>query len=100
VAWSIQTKWGRLDASAATLQRIADEQEPISGADFVEWQVRLGLSLTEAAKLLGVGCRTIRGHLKKDELLPIVAIACRALARDKHVLAAHYVPGAQNHSAA
>jgi hypothetical protein len=25
-------------------------------------------------------------------LPPVVAIACRALARDKHVLAAHYVP--------
>ena len=35
---------------------------------------------------------TIMGYLKKDELPPVVAIACRALARDKHVLAAHYVP--------
>jgi hypothetical protein len=32
------------------------------------------------------------GYLKKDELPSIVAIACRALARDKHLLAAHYVP--------
>jgi hypothetical protein len=32
------------------------------------------------------------GYLKKDELPPAVAIACRALARDKHLLAAHYVP--------
>jgi hypothetical protein len=32
------------------------------------------------------------GYLKKDELPPVVAIACRALARDKHLLAAHYVP--------
>jgi predicted transcriptional regulator len=52
----------------------------------------LGLSLTEAATLLGVGRRTIMGYLKKDDLPPVVAIACRALARDKHVLAAHYVP--------
>jgi hypothetical protein len=47
--------------------------------------------LTEASKLLGVGRRTILGYLKKDKLPPVVAIACRALARDKHVLAAHYV---------
>jgi predicted DNA-binding transcriptional regulator AlpA len=50
------------------------------------------LSLTEAATLLGVGRRTIMGYLKKDELPAIVAIACRALARDKHLLAANYVP--------
>jgi len=32
------------------------------------------------------------GYLKKDELPSVVAIACRALARDKHLLAAHFVP--------
>jgi hypothetical protein len=92
VAWPVRTKWGRLDVSASTLRRIADEQKPMTGADFARWRTTLGLSLTEAAKLLGVGRRTIMGYLKKDELPPIVAIACRALARDKHLLAAHYVP--------
>jgi hypothetical protein len=92
VAWPVQTKWGRLDLSASTLRRIAEEQQPMTGADFAEWRRSLGLSLTEAAKLLGVGRRTITGYLKKDELPPVVAIACRALARDQHLLAAHYVP--------
>jgi hypothetical protein len=92
VSWPVQTKWGRLDVSATTLRRIAEEQQPMTGADFAEWRTGLGLSLTEAAKLLGVGRRTIMGYLKKDNLPPVVAIACRALARDKHVLAAHYVP--------
>jgi hypothetical protein len=92
VAWPVQTKWGRLDLSAATLRRIADEQQPMTGADFAQWRTELGLSLTEAAMLLGVGRRTIMGYLKKDQLPSIVAIACRALARDKHLLAAHYVP--------
>ena len=92
VSWPVQTKWGPLDVSATTLRRIAEEQQPMTGADFAEWRIALGLSLTEAAKLLGVGRRTIMGYLKKDELPPVVAIACRALARDKHVLAAHYVP--------
>jgi hypothetical protein len=92
VAWPIQTQWGRLDVSASTLRRIAQEQEPMTGADFAEWRMALGLSLTEAAKLLGVGRRTIMGYLKKDELPPIVTIACRALARDKHLLAARYMP--------
>jgi hypothetical protein len=92
VAWPVQTKWGRLDVSASTLRRIAEEQQPMTGADFAKWRTALGLSLTEAAKLLGVGRRTIMGYLNKDELPPVVAIACRALARDKHLLAAHYVP--------
>ncbi|HKN10098.1 MAG TPA: hypothetical protein VJ376_11535 [Pseudomonadota bacterium] len=92
VAWPIQTRWGQLDVSASTLRRIAEEQEPMTGADFAQWRTALGLSLTEAAQLLGVGRRTIMGYLKKDVLPPVVAIACRALARDKSLLAAHYVP--------
>jgi hypothetical protein len=92
VAWPIRTKWGRLDLSAETLRRIADEQEPMTGADFGRWREELGLSLTETATVLGVGRRTITGYLKKDRLPPVVAIACRALARDRHVLAAHYLP--------
>ena len=92
VAWPVETKWGPLDVSASTLRRIAEEQQPMSGADFAKWRTGLGLSLTEAAVLLGIGRRTVMGYLKKDELPSVVAIACRALARDKHLLAAHYVP--------
>jgi DNA-binding XRE family transcriptional regulator len=92
VAWPVKTKWGRLDLSSSTLRRIAEEQQPMSGTEFSQWRTKLGLSLSEAAKLLGVGRRTIMSYLKKDELPAVVAIACRALARDKHLLAAHYVP--------
>jgi hypothetical protein len=92
IAWPVQTKWGRLDLSGSTLRRIAQEQLPMTGADFSKWRRKLGLSLSEAGKLLGVGRRTIMGYLKKDELPPVVAIACRALARDRHLFAAHYVP--------
>jgi DNA-binding XRE family transcriptional regulator len=102
VAWPVETKWGRLDLSGSTLRRIAEEQLPMTGADFSQWRTKLGLSLTEAAKLLGVGRRTIMAYIKKDELPPVVAIACRALARDRHLLAAHYVPvrkGARHMSA-
>jgi DNA-binding XRE family transcriptional regulator len=92
VAWPIKTKWGRLDVSASTLRRIADEQQPMTGADFAQWRKSLGLSLTEAAQLLGVTRRTIMSYLNKNELPAVVAIACRALARDRNLLAAHYVP--------
>jgi transcriptional regulator with XRE-family HTH domain len=64
----------------------------MTGADFAKWRKSLGLSLSEAANLLSLSRRTIMGYLKKDELPTVVAIACRALARDKHLLAAHYVP--------
>ena len=101
VAWPIETKWGPLDMSASTLRRIADEQTPMTGAEFAAWRVSLGLSLTEAASLLGLGRRTVVGYLKKDELPAVVAIACRALARDANLLAAHYVPARKiNRSAA
>jgi len=92
IAWPLKTRWGNLDVSASTLRRIAEEQLPMTGADFSAWREHLGLSLSEAAKLLGVSRRTVMSYLKKDELPSIVAIACRALTRDKHVLAAHYVP--------
>jgi len=92
VAWPVETKWGRLDLSAETLRRIAEEQEPMTGDDFANWRAALGISLSEAAKLLGVGRRTVMAYMKREELPAAVAIACRALARDKHVFAAHYVP--------
>jgi len=92
VAWPVETKWGHLDVSAETLRRIAEEQRPVTGADFAKWREALGLSLTEAAALLGVSRRTIMGYLKKDRLPAMVAIACRALARDNHLLAAHFTP--------
>jgi hypothetical protein len=33
VAWPIKTKWGRLDVSASTLRRIAEEQEEMTRGD-------------------------------------------------------------------
>jgi DNA-binding XRE family transcriptional regulator len=87
VAWPIDPKLGRLGLSSSTPRGIAEEQLPMRGADFSKWRKSLGLSLTEAAKLLGVSRRTIMAYLKKNELPPVVAIACRALARDKHLLA-------------
>jgi hypothetical protein len=33
VSWPVQSKWGPLDVSAATLHRIAQQQEPRTGAD-------------------------------------------------------------------
>jgi Protein of unknown function (DUF2442) len=38
VAWPVETRWDRLDLSAATLRRIAEEQLPMTGADFSAWR--------------------------------------------------------------
>ena len=51
VAWPVQTKWGRLDLSAATLRRIAEEQQPMTGADFARW--RTSLRRAEPPKAVG-----------------------------------------------
>jgi hypothetical protein len=93
IGWPVETRWGQLDLSADTLRRIAEEQRPMTGAEFAKWREALGLSLTEAANLLGLGRRTVMSYLKKDELPAVVAIACRALARDENLFAAHYIPG-------
>jgi hypothetical protein len=100
VEWPVRTKWGPLDLCAATLRRIADEQQPMSGADFAAWREKLGLSLAETANVLGLGRRTVMGYLKKEELPATVAIACRALERDDNLLAARYVPAKKARSAA
>src|SRR3974377_1865094 len=55
IAWPVATKWGHLDLSGSTLRRMAEEQLPMSGADFAKWRKSLGLSLTEAPTLLGGG---------------------------------------------
>jgi hypothetical protein len=34
IAWPLETKWGRLDLSGSTLRKIAEEQLPMTGADF------------------------------------------------------------------
>ena len=65
----------------------------MTGADFAAWRATLGLSLTETAKLLGLSRRTVMGYLKMERVPAVVAIACRALARDRNLVAAHYMPG-------
>jgi hypothetical protein len=92
VAWPVATKWGRLDLSGSTLRRIGEEQEPMTGADFARWRRDLGLSLSETADLLGIGRRTVMAYSRRELLPPFMAIACRALARDKNLLAARYIP--------
>src|ERR1035437_7086807 len=36
IAWPVPRTWGSLGVSAATLRRIAEEQQPMAGADFAK----------------------------------------------------------------
>jgi hypothetical protein len=44
------------------------------------------------SQALGPSRRTIMGYVKQVELPLLVTVACRALAHDKQLLVAHYVP--------
>src|SRR5208283_4063735 len=50
VAWPVETKWGRLDLSGSTLRRIAEEQLPMTGADFSKSRKSLVHTNTKTAK--------------------------------------------------
>ncbi|BBK41810.1 hypothetical protein STVA_18300 [Allostella vacuolata] len=92
VQWPVEYEGELLDLSADTLFRIAEEQEPMTGADFAAWRKELGLSTAMAAAVLGIGRRTVVDYENKPVLPAMAAIACRTLARDRTTLAAHFVP--------
>ena len=78
VSWPVPTKWGPLDVSATTLKRIAEEQQKMTGLDFAEWRTALGLSLTEAAKALGMTTRTMSAYGSGNRPVPrYIALACK-----------------------
>lgn len=92
IQWPAEYEGELLDLSADTLLRIAEEQEPMTGRDFAEWRKQLGLSAATVAAMLGIGRRTVVDYENKDVLPTMATIACRALARDRTALAAHYHP--------
>lgn len=52
----------------------------------------LGLSNQEAADALGLTLGTIKNYRNGHTIPPAVAVACRAMMSDPHVMAAHYRP--------
>lgn len=86
--------WGSgLDYAAQSLDRLAREQEPMTGEDFAQWQKALALSIQETSDVLGVTVSTIKNYRRKKGALPaVVAIACSALAEDKMSFFAHFRP--------
>lgn len=83
-----------LDYAAATLRTVADEQTPMKGKDFAEFESRNGLNARETAALLGVAERTVRAWRRSRTVPQPVATAVRAFDTDSTVFAAHYKPAA------
>ena len=81
------------DYSARSLDRLAREQQPMTGRDFAAWQRVLGLSNREAADVLGLALGTVKNYRRHKGTLPaVVRIACTALADDRTAFFAHYRP--------
>ncbi|MFQ5764902.1 MAG: DUF2442 domain-containing protein [Rhodospirillales bacterium] len=90
--WGIGWDCG-LDYSAESLDRLAREQEPMTGDDFIAWQRNLELSNQEAADVLGVTLTTIKNYRRLKSHLPtMVTIACSSLAEDRTAFFAHFRP--------
>lgn len=81
-----------LDYSGSSLARLAEEQAPFTGADFVAWQDRLGLSNQETADFLDASLSTVKNYRTAERIPRPVAVTCRATLRDSHLLAAHFHP--------
>ena len=93
IDWGAAVGWPRgLDIAAQTLRQIADEQAEFTGPSFREWQAALGLSNQEAADALGLTLGTIKNYRNGSAIPAAVAVACRAMVNDPHVIAAHYRP--------
>ena len=93
IDWGAGAGWPNgLDLSAQTLRRISDEQESFDATSFRAWQISLELSNQEAADALGLTLGTIKNYRKGQAIPPAVAVACRAMMSDPHIMAAHFRP--------
>jgi hypothetical protein len=93
IDWGAGVGWPNgLDLSADTLHRIAAEQAAFDATSFRAWQAALGLSNQEAADALGLTLGTIKNYRGGHTIPPAVAVACRAMLNDPHIIAAHYRP--------
>lgn len=90
--WGAEWDCG-LDMSPDTLHFFAMEQKPFTGDDFKKWQARLGVTVDEAAVMLGLTPRTLKKYRSRGASIPTpVAIACKALEKDPLTREAHFRP--------
>lgn len=79
--WGFDLDWGDdIELAATTVYRLAMEQagEVMPMADFKRWMADNHLSLTDAARELGLSRRTITGYSSGASLIPKhIALACK-----------------------
>ena len=93
IDWGAAVGWpGDIGIAASTLQRAAQEQKPFTARDFTQWQERMALSNQEAADSLGVSLNTIKNWRRGSDIPLAAAIACRVMASEHTLLAAHFRP--------
>ncbi len=93
IDWGAAVGWSNgLDLSAQTLHQISGEQQNFGAQAFRKWQTELNLSNQEAADALGLALGTIKNYRKGNVIPLAIAVACRAMLNDPHVIAAHYRP--------
>ena len=92
--WGSGVEWDNgLDFSSDSLERLAEEQRGMDGAEFKAWLESMGLSIQETADLFGVAPSTIKEYRKPGRTLPIAwQIACHAMKRDPETFFARYRP--------
>lgn len=96
--WGTLVAWDEADEVGIDhvhVRHLARQQRPFLAEDLSLWQSRLGLSNSEAARLLGIGVSTFAGFKAGSARIPaVVQIACKAMEADPLVFEAHYRPSA------
>lgn len=81
-----------LDYSATNLHKMAEEQRPMTGRQFVSWQKKMGISNRETAALFDRAVSTVKNYHRADRVPMTVASTARSMMRDPVVFQAHFRP--------
>ncbi|MGC2775039.1 MAG: hypothetical protein WA418_05300 [Bradyrhizobium sp.] len=83
---------GDLAIDALHLNKLAQEQKPLSNTELRTWQSRMQLSNNECADLVGVSLSTWNLYRADAKIPHLVGITLRAALRDPLVMQAHLRP--------
>ncbi len=90
VAWDED---GEIAIDSLHLEMLAEQQRDFGRPELMAWQQTTGLSNNEAADLLGISPATWLNYKNGSTRIPgAIAIACRAVQRDRLLFEAHYRP--------
>lgn len=93
VAWGDGIEWDNgLDYSAYTLKELAEEQQPMKGAELRKFAIARKLNNSEVAGLLGCTVKTVRSYYGAQKIPRWVATTVRCFQRDDTLFAAHFRP--------